>query len=214
MPWPKLGRRLFTLGGVQRPGTSWPPLCGMAYKAIFVRARENNSFLASQPPQGTPPSCPTRSRMVWEFLDLRILFGEPHSPYPDSIITSSLPSGGGRNLLFAFSCTRPPQPLAGFPKPPPDVWVTLVPKPAGSPESLGLRTKVPLAMPFSPVSLIPLSLWTCLCPFPYPRTLPLPHSPIGGLAHMGAEVCARGQLERLKVGEGEALRFDLGRRVG
>lgn len=74
----------------------------------FCLGQGKNSSLASQPPQVTPPSCPTRSRMVWEFLDLRILFGEPHSPYPDSIITSSLPSGGGRHLLFAFSLTRLP----------------------------------------------------------------------------------------------------------
>lgn len=83
-------------------------LRSVTYKASFVWAGVKNSSLTSQPPRVTPPFCPTRSRMVWEFLDLKILFGEPHSPCPDGIITSILPGGGGRHLLFAFLLTRLP----------------------------------------------------------------------------------------------------------
>lgn len=77
---------------------------------------------------------------------------------------------GWKTLVFALSFTRsPPQLLA---KPPPDMWVTLVPKPAGSPESLGLRTKVLSAMPFGPVSLAPSpSDWSVPFP-PYQVTSP------------------------------------------
>lgn len=95
-----------------------------------------------------------------------------------------------------------PQPSAGFPKPPPDVWVALVPKPAGSPESSGLRTKVLRAMPFGPVSLVPFPLGTPLCLSSHPRPPPPPsppHTPLGGCMP-----CALGQLKRTEDGTGGA----------
>lgn len=108
MPWPKLGRCLFAFCGpddAQWPHTSCLPLRGVTSKAGSVWAEEKTA--PSLPSRPSHPACPARSRMVWEFPDLRILFGEPHRACPDGIITSSLPSGGGKHLLFAFSLIQP-----------------------------------------------------------------------------------------------------------
>ena len=58
-----------------------PPglLCGATYKAgsVWARKKQLPRFLAVP---RHPHPCPPRSRMVWEFPDLRFLFGKPHSP--------------------------------------------------------------------------------------------------------------------------------------
>lgn len=66
--------------------------------------------------------------MVWEFLDLRILFGEPHSSCPD-IITSSQPGREGcgiwKILAVSFLTHSPTlMPEQDFQNHLPDVWVT------------------------------------------------------------------------------------------
>lgn len=120
-------------------------------------------------------------------------------------------------MLFAFSLIHHPQPLAEFLKLPPDVWVTLVPKAVGSPESLGAENHHPAVMPFSPVSLVCLLFWTQLGPFPYPRTPPPMHTPVGGHMHMDTNtdaLCPGTAGETKSKGGMSFSRFDLERRVG
>lgn len=76
-------------------------------QSLFCLGQEKTAPWLPGCAEAPHPLAPTQSGMVWEFLDLTILLREPHSPCPD-IIISSLPSGGGRSLLFAF--THPPTP--------------------------------------------------------------------------------------------------------
>lgn len=144
MPWQKLGRHLCTLWSpddVQGPDTSWPTLGGVTYKAGSVWAWKKQ--LPHFPAASRHLACPLGSEWSGSFLPSESCLG-PHSPCPDCIITSSLPGGRGRKTLALCFLTHPPPPafVGGFPKPPPDVWATLVPKPAGSPESLGAESHV------------------------------------------------------------------------
>ena len=82
MTWPRLGGAYLHSGAQMMSSGLVPP--GLPYvvqptELVLSRPGKNNS-LTSQMSQGSLPACPPRSRMVWEFPDLRILFGEPHSP--------------------------------------------------------------------------------------------------------------------------------------
>lgn len=67
------------------------------------------------------------------------------------------PAWWGWKTLAACFLTHPPalSPSAGFLKPSPDVWVTLVPSLQSPPGLPGLITMVLSAMPFSPMTLTP-----------------------------------------------------------
>lgn len=80
--WPRLGGAYLPSGAQMMSSGLVPP--GLSYvvqttKLVLSRPGKNSS-LTSQMSQGSLPACPPRSRMVWEFPDLRILFGEPRSP--------------------------------------------------------------------------------------------------------------------------------------
>lgn len=169
---------------VARHLLAYPRWCDL--QSQFCLDPEKNSSLTSQLPQGTTPACPTGSQWSGSFLTSESSLGSHTVPCPDCIITSSPPSRGEKYLLFAFLLSRHPQPLAGFPKPPPDGCVghTGFQACRVSLSLWGVENHHPATMPFSPVSLVPPPLWILLGPFSCTRIPPPPHTPVGRHMHM------------------------------